>query len=95
MTPAPLSNEDKFTMDSFYLKMGVYEGTVEKKNKAIQTVIGPRKFIISGGSTPEMELRANERIYLHEECLRKLREEQHQRNLDQDVINGCMMMMCG
>lgn len=93
MTPAPLSEQDKFMVDSFYLKMGVYEGTTEIKNKALQTSIGERKFIISGESTPEMELRANERIYIHEETLRRSRERQRELDNHQNVVNGCMVMM--
>jgi len=62
---APLASADKKKMDAFYTRFGVLDASPTEKNKALQKVIQDREFfVVGGGETDEMELRANERIFL-------------------------------
>jgi len=63
--PPPLRGIDKTTLDEFYARYGVADKSPTEKIQALMKVIQARKFFaFGGGETPEMELRANERIYL-------------------------------
>jgi len=64
-TPPTLAGNDKVKLDMFYAKYGVQNGTAEEKIEALKKEIQARSFFALGGEeTAEMELRANERIYL-------------------------------
>lgn len=63
--PAPLTGEDKSTIDAFYARYGVTNASPTEKIAVLQKEIQARSFFSLGGNeTPEMELRANERIFL-------------------------------
>lgn len=69
--PAPLSASDKAILDEFYTRYNALNHSAEEKNLALMKVIQARNFFAFGGSeTPEMELRANERIYLSQHAKR-------------------------
>jgi hypothetical protein len=63
--PPPLTGQDKDILDKFYARFSVTNKSAGEKNQALMKVIQARSFFaFGGGETPEMELRANERIYL-------------------------------
>jgi hypothetical protein len=63
--PAPMTGAEKATLDEFYALYGVTNKGPEEKNKALMKKIQARSFFAFGGEeTKEMELRANERIFL-------------------------------
>jgi hypothetical protein len=60
-----LGRNEKAILDEFYARYGVTDKGPEEKNKALMKTIQARSFFaFGGGETTEMELRANERIYL-------------------------------
>jgi len=69
--PAPLTGKDKEVLDEFYARYDVADKSSQEKNQALMKVIQSRSFFaFGGGETAEMELRANERIYLSEHARR-------------------------
>lgn len=63
--PPPLEGKEKTTLDAFYSKYGVLDKGPNEKIEALKKAIQARSFFALGGNeTPEMELRANERIFL-------------------------------
>lgn len=66
-TPPPLAGVEADIINDFYKLYGVSGKGPLEKNQAIQKAIKSRSFYAFGGSeTAEMELRANERIYLRQ-----------------------------
>ena len=64
-TPPALTGNEKTALDDFYRRYGVIDKGPEEKNQALLKEVQARTFFAFGGSeTKEMELRANERIYL-------------------------------
>jgi hypothetical protein len=65
--PPALAGRDKAVLDEFYGRYGVADKSAQEKNQVLMKVIQSRSFFaFGGGETDEMELRANERIYLSE-----------------------------
>lgn len=63
--PPPLTGEDKRILDEFYARHGVTDKSSKEKSQALMKQIQGRTFFaFGGGETDEMELRANERIFL-------------------------------
>jgi len=66
-TPRPLDPQEKKKLDEFYARYSVLDKGPEEKIQALHKVIQARDFFaFGGGETREMELRANERIFLDE-----------------------------
>ena len=64
-TPPPWEGKQKAILDGFYRRYGVLDKGPEEKIGALMKVIQNRTFFASGGGTTvELELKANERIYL-------------------------------
>lgn len=66
----PLDTTEQAIVDKIYSKFGILEGTPEQKSTVLQKFTGPREFHCQGEDKlspkefAEMELRANERVYL-------------------------------
>lgn len=61
----PLAGQEKEKLDELYSRFGVNDKGPDEKNQVLMKEIQARKFFaFGGGETKEMELRANERIYL-------------------------------
>jgi hypothetical protein len=69
--PPPLNGDDKKVVDEIYARYSVAGKGPAEKNQALMKEIQSRRFFaFGGGETEEMELRANERIYLSEHARR-------------------------
>lgn len=63
--PPPLVGQEKALLDEFYARYGVKDKGADEKINALKKTIQARSFFAFGGDeTKEMELRANERIFL-------------------------------
>jgi len=66
----PLTPEEQQVIDKVYQRFQCLDKSHKEKSNVLQKFIGPREFHCQGESTlsqeafDEMELRANERIYL-------------------------------
>lgn len=65
--PEPFLPEEAEALRNFYQLYGAENKSAEEKNQVLMKRLQARSFYAFGGNeTPEMELRANERIFLIE-----------------------------